>query len=1037
MSCYAEPSSYPFVSLRKLPTERNAPAARNASDKSAESPQPVANFLDVRYAMDALARLKAMLSPELATSLPGLISEAPDPDAALILFERLVNESSPEVVRLIERHRFLAHYAILIFGYSRFLGETLIQNTDLLNSLVRENTLDRSFSREDFHEALARFRSRSFETDLALLLARFKKREYIRIVLRDVLKIGTLAETTAEISALADVLIGEALREAESDLQGRYGFPQHLDGEDRVVPTPFSVLSFGKLGGNELNYSSDVDLMYVFGDGNEPPGSPICNREYFVRLAQRTTEILSRVTREGAVFRIDMRLRPQGNEGELAISLAHALRYYTSSAEDWECQALIKVRYTAGDPTLAREFIRGVQGHVYVDEVAELSEDRATQGPLSPSGLPYESPSSVPATRLNFAAIETALESRQKMLPGMRDRAHPDGRRIDVKMDRGGIRDIEFLVQCLQRVYGGRERWLRSGGSLFSLQKLHDKGHLTSKEFHDLTEAYEFLRHLEHRLQLREGQQTHRLPESEVELDILRRSMATLVPEGIKAGDFVEFVRLKMAAVLEIYQRIIHHQQAQRLQEAPAVEFRLSSGDERGSLEQTNQQILRRLAVDSPLLREIAGREELSSPARKNLFRFLSATFTSSERYSTLLRYAATVEQALGLFDMSEFLAEILVRHPEEIATLDGIEEVNARIGSGYLFDSPLGRADAVGDPVFAYLANSSTSYGERLSLLRQHYRHRVFASSARDLKEFRQVYESMGTNSAAAEDAIAAAFGIVGQPSGLAVMALGRLGSGEFDVLSDADLLFVGDKDIDRKQLMRNAERLVHALAAYTRDGMVLPVDTRLRPRGDQGDLVVTVQQLENYFAQEALPWEALTFTKLRFLTGDRMVGAEAVAATSRLFERFAGDTTFPDRVREMRVRQQAAGGAEKNFKSAAGGIYDIDFLSSYLLVRHRVPDKLGTLRDRLWRLSAAGLLGKSDAAALDHAAELMRTAEHAVRLALGRARKWLPATEHARESTERLTAGILRREFSHGLEQELVQTMELVRSIFDRVMN
>ena len=147
-------------------------------------------------------------------------------------------------------------------------------------------------------------------------------------MLRDVLKIAPLAETTAEISALADVLIEEALREADSKLQRRHGTPQHLDALGRRVDTPFAILALGKLGGNELNYSSDVDLMYIYGDGEEPPRTPVSNREYFIRLAQHTTDILSRITREGPVFRIDLRLRPQGGEGELAIRLSQALTYY-------------------------------------------------------------------------------------------------------------------------------------------------------------------------------------------------------------------------------------------------------------------------------------------------------------------------------------------------------------------------------------------------------------------------------------------------------------------------------------------------------------------------------------------------------------------------------------------------------------------------------------------------------------------------------------------------------------------------------------
>src|SRR5207244_2782561 len=262
-------------------------------------------FQEATAARLSFERVSTRLSASLGSALPALLAESPDPDSSLLLFERLVTEASAEILRLLEAHPFLAHYAIAVFGSSRYLGETLVQNTDLLHTFLREKKLDRSFSHEEFSEALARFRSRSFERDNSLLLARFKRREYVRIMLRDVLKIAPLAETTAEISALSDVLIEEALREADSHLQRRYGTPQHLDALGRLVDTPFAILALGKLGGDELNYSSDVDLMYIYGDGEEPAKAPISNREYFIRLAQHSTEILSRVTREGPVFGID------------------------------------------------------------------------------------------------------------------------------------------------------------------------------------------------------------------------------------------------------------------------------------------------------------------------------------------------------------------------------------------------------------------------------------------------------------------------------------------------------------------------------------------------------------------------------------------------------------------------------------------------------------------------------------------------------------------------------------------------------------
>jgi glutamate-ammonia-ligase adenylyltransferase len=974
-------------------------------------------FRDPEAGRANLARLDARVPPGVAAAIPTLLAESPDPDSALNLFERLTGApENHELLRRFDRSRFLVHYAIAIFGYSPWLGETLVQNTDLFASLGRDRTLDRSHSREDFLEHFARFRSRSFETEISQLLARFKKREYIRIMLRDVLGIASLAETTAEISALSDVLIEEARRHVDTVLRNRYGVPRHIDNEGRVVDTPTAVLSMGKLGGNELNYSSDVDLLFLYGDGEADEPGEITNREYFIRLAQQVTEVLSRVSREGAVFRIDLRLRPQGAEGEPAVPLGHAIRYYAGVAHDWELQALIKLRHSAGDLDLAREFIRAVQHFVYREE-------------------------------LNFAAIETAVNSREKIGAHRRKRMtavrRQDG--IDVKLDRGGIRDIEFLVQCLQRVYGGTETWLRSGGTLFSLQKLHDKGHISGKDFHELSQGYAFLRTVEHRLQLRRGQQVHRLPNSDSDLHVLYRSVTG--DAGPRRTDaFVRQVGTTMGAVAEIYERIIHHQQTHQRQEREGGEFRLAPPEV--GREQSYEQILKRLAADAPALYAVAAQRDLTTHTRRNLQRFLSAAFTSSERYAALVHNPQAVGRALRLFQVSDYLTDILVRHPQELGTIEEIAAgapgapVSGVLGwgvsngdqSGALFKTEA--AGAAGhDPVFGFLASAQGSRSDKLGMLRQHYRHRMFAAGSRDVMELRPVYESLAEMSAAADGAIAAALAIAGEPPGFAVLTLGRLGSWEFDLASDADLLFVRDEQADSAPLVKVAEQVVEALAAYTQDGTLFPVDLRLRPRGAEGELLVTPESLAAYFASEAQPWEALTYSKLRYVVGSEELALRAMTAVEEQMPRFSNDPGFAPAIRAMRAKLEKSGG-EPNFKVAPGGAYDIDYIVSYLLVNYSVKDVQGNTRDRLHALAARALLSDDDCATLDAAAELLRTIDHVVRLVTGRRRKSLPVSDHPRQVSEQLVSRMLGRTFREGLARELERTYRLVRPVYQKVL-
>ena len=927
-----------------------------------------------------------------------MLSGSPNPDAAVNQFERLADAQSTELFRVLERHPFLLHYAIVVFGYSLWLGETLIHNPDLFHGFVRDKSLDRGHSREEFQEGFARFRSRSFETDTAALLARFKKRQYVRIMLRDVLGIATLAETTAELSGLADVLIEEALRESHSQLQHRFGTPQELDREGRLVDSRFAVLSLGKLGGNELNYSSDIDLLYLYDGGKQPEGAEISNREYFIRLAQQTTELLSRHTREGPVFRIDLRLRPQGHEGEPAVPLTHAVHYYSHIAHDWELQAMIKARHSAGDMPLAREFLQAVRPFVYQED-------------------------------LNLIAIETALQTREKMGSRRRQRAlkQPGEGTIDVKLDRGGIRDIEFLVQCLQRVYGGSESWLRSRGTMFALQKLHDKEHIGGKDFHNLTSAYEFLRNLEHRLQLLRGQQTHRLPRARAELLSLALSLSREGTAALAPEEFLAHVQRRMAAVAEIHQRIIHQEQSQQ-HHGDKTEFELKP-ELPVTPENSYSLVMQRLTIDSPQLREIAGRPELSQHARRNLERFLSSAGTTSERYGAVLHSPDAVERALDIFEFSEYLTDILVRHPREVSLLEQIGARSKVEGAELFKDGPRSEHDAP-DPVFVYLAQEKIDHSEAMSILRQHYRQRMFVSGARDLFQLRDVFDSLRDNTAAADAAIQAALAIAAAPIGFAVMGLGRLGACEFDLLSDADVLFVCDECCNNHEMRRAAERMMEALTAYTRDGTVFPVDARLRPRGREGELIVTPAQLAAYFEDEAKPWEALTYLKLRHVAGDAEVADQALQAVRKGITQVAKRPNFDAELSDVRIKLERSE-AGPNLKTGPGGAYDLDYLAGSLQARHQLW-LAGNLRDRLQLLRERGLLNPDEFESLAESALFLRTVEHLLRLVTGRARKWLPVAPHPHRSVQKLLWRVLLVKDSFDPEMRLKAVLQQTRNIY-----
>jgi len=955
-------------------------------------------FRDSPSAARSLRRLACRLTPDSLTAACRLLAESPDPDSVLVFLDRLLEASPHEIPAMFAAQPSLLHYASLVFGHSQWLGEALLRNTDLFRRFGRERDLQRSRLREEFREEFARWYASSGSSDLSSSLAHFRKREYIRILLRDLLAIAKLAETTEEISALADSLVEIALSEVSARWREQHGAARSLGPDGRLDDCRFAVVSLGKLGGNELNYNSDIDLLFLYDGGVAPPGTTVSNRPYFTSMAQEIIEMLSRPTREGQVFRIDLRLRPQGHEGELAVALPRAVQYYSEIAEDWELQAMIKARHSAGDVGIAQQFVSAIAPYVYRPNV-------------------------------NFSAVKTALQSRERFDKRGRNLspARAAHRGIDVKLDRGGIRDIEFLVQCLQRVYGGEERWLRSRGTLFALQKLHDKEHIGGKDFHQLTKAYEFLRELEHHLQLRYGQQSHQLPKNPAELKVLARCMSRNESVPLSLEAFMLNLEGRMAAVAEIYRRIVYQEQSQQFIDA-AGNLKLQP-PAFPSAENSYSRIMQRLAVDSPRLLATITKSELSPHGRRHLNRFLSSAATSSERYGAVLRSPAAVVHALRIFETSDYLTDILVRHPADVALLGGFgEQPRPELPPLFSFlDTP---QTPIPDPLLAYLANSNMERLEATSLFRQQFRQAMFMANARDLFHPRGVFEILRENSVAAERAIDYAVAMADAPSGFAVMALGRLGSGEFDVLSDADVLFLSADATGRADARRAAERIVELLTAYTRAGSVFPVDTRLRPRGREGELVTSPGHLANYFASGVQPWEAISYLRLRFVAGDRTVAEEAQKVVQDGIGCVARRSRFDFELDQMRQRLEESD-TSPNFKTGPGGTYDIDFLCGKLQARHGLGND-GNLVERIDSLRQRGLIAAADASTMEKNAEFLRWLEHYVRLVTGRAARWLPTAEHARLSLAKLYRGVTSQEEVQFLGEALTAVVESTRDIY-----
>lgn len=448
---------------------------------------------------------------QLAAILPDLLratAGTADPDQALNHWERLFSGGVTRASLLDYLHASPRMLDLLcaILGNSDALAFTLIRDPMLIHWLAEEDVLSSPPSRAGMEAALRGSMGSLTVTELKLeAVRRFRRREMLKIGVRDLFRLATVEETTASLSELASVLIQAAYEIVDSDLRAQYGVPMHLNREGRWVETGFTVVGMGKLGGHELNYSSDVDLIYVYdsSEGHTRPADQtprlkssqsdgaISSEEYFELLARRLTKVLSEPTKEGSLFRVDLRLRAEGSVGQLARSLDQYARYYRTRGRVWERLALLKSWPVAGSHAVGRAFVRMVKRFVW---------DPAAGGPDLASAL---------GIIREVRAVKEMIDEK------MAGRGHE---RRNVKLGTGGIREIEFLAQTIQVIAGGKLSGVVSRNTLASLDRFHQHRLLSERELQRLTEAYRFLRDVEHKLQMVHDLQTHSLPDDDEQL---------------------------------------------------------------------------------------------------------------------------------------------------------------------------------------------------------------------------------------------------------------------------------------------------------------------------------------------------------------------------------------------------------------------------------------------------------------------------------------------------------------------------------------
>ena len=430
-------------------------------------------------------RARALLA-EIIDELLNAVAESPVPDQALNNFERFTQATFSKISFLSYLQHSPRTLWLLgkVFGSSPFLSDTLIRNPEYLYWIFDPEVMKTQKRKRDLDRDLTgSLRLLKGKEDRLDLLRIFKRKEILRIGVRDLVKAATVEETLRALSDLAEVLIQKAYEVCEKEMRRKYGIPRYKNASGRKVRTGFTVLAMGKLGGGELNFSSDVDLMYLYASGvGETSGGrgkeSIANPEYFERLSQEISSALHSVKEGGIVYRVDLRLRPEGEMGLIAAPLQGYRRYYAARGETWERLSLVKVRPVGGDRRLGGRFVGMVRSFIY-------------GGPFGAKG------------RVEVRQLKERIDEKISA---------QDQTGFHVKLGFGGIREIEFIVQALQVDFGGKDKEIREPNTIKAIKKLLRRGYLSFEAYQFLSRAYIFLRDLENKLQMVNDHQTHLLP---------------------------------------------------------------------------------------------------------------------------------------------------------------------------------------------------------------------------------------------------------------------------------------------------------------------------------------------------------------------------------------------------------------------------------------------------------------------------------------------------------------------------------------------
>ena len=923
------------------------------------------------------------------------LTETADPDVVLVRLEAFWDASArPEDECGWLREEFLyARLLCTIFDQSTFLSHILSVHPEYARWLATEARLDKSRPRKDMIielrqcvEGMARLE------DICREMRLFKQREILRIGVRELYKHANVRSLTRDLSNLADACLQIAYEAAQILFDTRFGKPMYETPEGECLPSHFVVFAMGKLGGRELNFSSDIDLLFVYDREGETQGGErgIANSEYFHKLGEQIIKAMAEATTDGIIFRVDMRLRPHGRMAPLATNLESTVEYYERYGRAWERQALIKARAAAGNKALGAQFIERVRQFVF------------------PRYFDDETLEDIRETKLQMEAM---IENRGET-------------EIEVKLGKGGIRDIEYTVQMLQLLNGGRMEELRTPSTLTAIKLLGRYNLLSPFEATTLASNYAFLRKVEHRLQIEGSQQRHVLPSDTRALDVFGMRM------GYEDGaSFMRAYRDRAQETRQILERFFATQGAGNLWvtdllnpfsegEAGIEQLtKMGFGEPATAREELlllcngsqdrphSSHIRQRFKEIAPTLLEALSRRADPDATLLRLGQIIANLRAPAAVYEILKMNATLAEHLSLLVENSQYLSEMLIRDPglfEVFSARESMVRSHTRQDLEEELDYLRRAHDAEAAP---YRLRDSELL--RISM-RDLYGHITVLQVGDELTQLAEVCLKYALNEATAR--VEERFGPASAP--FAVLAMGKVGGLEMGYGSDLDLLFVYDADgtIESGTALSEyftavASHTMRILSQPTRYGLLYEVDARLRPDGKKGSLAISSRRVSEYYLEEAQPWERLALVKVRAVAGD----PDFARSMQRRAQELAFSLPLTDDTRMQIESTRAkiiASAPVWDLKKAEGGRNEIEFAVRLLQLKY-APDHPELMRgDAIGALDVMtqrGLITAEVFGGLVQPFLLFREIENRLRMMHGRSGSELPDDASKRQDLAR----------------------------------